>query len=82
MKSNWAAIPTILGKFLYLQISASIVDKSIVFNIVESKHDIATELVSIPMFSRTMISISKVTTTIIAKPSFSIIYYSMHDTSS
>ena len=44
-----------LGELFYMQISASIIEISIVFNIVESMHDTLTKMVSIPMFSRSVI---------------------------
>ena len=40
-----------LGEFV-MQIRASIIEIYILFNIVESMHDTATKMVSIPMFSR------------------------------
>ena len=41
MDSSWVNTPITLGKFLYMQISASIIAKSILFNIVENMHDTA-----------------------------------------
>ena len=39
MKSSWVITPTTLGKVLYRQISAAIIEKSVLFNTVESMHD-------------------------------------------
>jgi len=43
-----------------MQISASIIEKPILFNIVESMHDIVTQMVSIPMFSGSVIRINTI----------------------
>ena len=50
-------IPTTLEENFYMQISAMI-EKSILFNIVESMHDTVTKMVSISMFSRSIIRIN------------------------
>ena len=82
-----------LGEFFFMQISASIIEISILFNIVESMNDTVTQMVSIPMFSRSVIMINtiwnhqhiylfricKLATVIVAKPSFFNIYDSMLD---
>ena len=60
MKSSWVVTPTTLGNFFYMQIIASIIETSIVFNIVERMHDTVTKMVSIPMFSRTVIRINTI----------------------
>ena len=62
MKSRWVIIPTTLGKFFYMQISASIIEKSMLFNIVESiyMHDTLTKIVSIAMFSMSVIRINTI----------------------
>ena len=39
MKSSWVVTPTPLGNFVYMQISAAIIEKSVLFNTVESMHD-------------------------------------------
>ena len=39
MNSSWVVILTTLGKLLYMQISAAIIEKSVLFNIVENMHD-------------------------------------------
>ena len=44
-----------LGEFSYMQISASIIKINMLFNIVESMHDILTKMVSIAVFSRSVI---------------------------
>ena len=59
MKSSWVVILTTLGHF-YMQISASIIEKSILFNIVESMHDIVTKMVSNQIFSRSVIRINTI----------------------
>ena len=83
-KSSWVVIPTILGEFLYMQISAAIIETSMLFNIVKSMEDTVTKMVSVPIFSRSMIGINtirnykhvclvricKLATAIIAKPDF------------
>ena len=58
MQSNCIVIPQTLGKFVYMQISASTREKSILFNIVESVKDIVTNIASIPIFSRSIIKIN------------------------
>ena len=50
MKSRGVVTPTTLGTFFYMQISAYIIEKSILFNIVESMHDSVTKMVFIPAF--------------------------------
>jgi len=44
----------------YMQTSASIIERSIVFNTVESMHDSVTKMVSIPMFSKSLIKINTI----------------------
>ena len=39
LSSSWVVILKTLGKLFYMQISAFIIEKSILFNIVESMHD-------------------------------------------
>jgi len=53
MKSSLVVIPTTLGKLIYMQISASINEESILLNIVKSMHDTVTEMMSIPMSTAT-----------------------------
>jgi len=60
MKSSWVVILTTLGIFVYMQISAAIIEESILFNIIESMHNTFTKMVSIPMFSRSMIRINTI----------------------
>ena len=43
-----------------MQISASIIVKSVLFNIVASMHDTVTQIVSIPMFSGSVIRINTI----------------------
>ena len=76
-----------------MQVSASIIRHSILFNIVESMHDTLTKMVSVPMFSRSMIRIHtiwnqwhmylfricKLATAIVAKPTFFNSSDNMHD---
>ena len=76
-----------------MQISAAIIEKSSLFNIVENIHDSVTKMVSIPMFSRSKISINtlrnyrhiylfriwKLAAAIITNPSFFNFSDSMHD---
>jgi len=49
-----------LGEFFYMQISAYIIEKSILFNIAESMHDTFIKIVSTPMFSRPIIRINTI----------------------
>ena len=49
-----------LGEYFYMQISASSIEKYILFNIVESMHDTVTQIVSIPMFSGSVIRINTI----------------------
>ena len=79
-------------EIFYMQISASIIETSILFNIVESMDDTFRNMVSIPMFSRSVIRINttrndwhiylfricKLATAIIAKLSIFNISASMH----
>ena len=60
MKFSWVVIPTTMGKFLYMQISTSIIETSIPFNIVDSMHSTVTIIVSIPMFSSSMIRLNAI----------------------
>ena len=58
MKSSGVVTPTTLGNFVYLQISASIIENFILFHIVESMQDTVTKMVYIPILSRLMIMIN------------------------
>ena len=49
-----------LGELFYMQISASISEKSILFNIVESMHDAVTQMLSIAMFPGSVIRINTI----------------------
>ena len=49
-------------EFFYMQISAAIIEKSILFNTIVSIHDSITKLVSIPMCSIPMCSIIMIST--------------------
>ena len=40
-----------LGEFFYMQISEAIIEKSVLFNTVESMHDNVTKIMSMLMFS-------------------------------
>ena len=40
-----------LGEFFFMQISAAIIEKSVLFNTVESMHDNVTKIMSMLMFS-------------------------------
>ena len=60
MKSSWVITPITLGNLFYMQISDSIIEISILFNIVESMNDTVTKMVSIPMFSRSLSMINTI----------------------
>ena len=60
MNSSWVITPITLGNYFYMHISASIIEKSILFNIVESMHDTVTQIVSIPVFSGLVIRINTI----------------------
>ena len=61
MKSNWVVIPTALGEMFYCKlVPPCIIEKSILFNIVESMHDTVTKMMSMRMFSRSMIRINTI----------------------
>ena len=49
-----------LGEMFCMQISSSIAEKSILFDIVESVHNTVTKMASIPKFSRSLIRINTV----------------------
>ena len=53
-------IETTLGNLYYMQIGASIIEKYIGFNIVECMQDTVTKIVSIPMFSKSMIRVNTI----------------------
>ena len=49
-----------LGEMIYIQISAAIIKKTILFNIDKSVHDTGTKVTSMPMFSRSIIRINTI----------------------
>ena len=51
VKSSWVVTPTTLGKFVYMQISVAIIEKTVLFNNVESMHENVTKKMSMLMFS-------------------------------
>ena len=60
MNSSWVFTPITLGNFINMQISASIIENSILFNIVESMHDTLPLMVSISMFSWSVVRINTI----------------------
>ena len=60
MKSSWVVTRLTLGNFFYMQISAAIIEKPILFNIAENIHDYVTQIVSIPMLSWSLIKIDTI----------------------
>ena len=60
MKSSWTVIQPTLGKFLYMEISAAIVEIPISFNFVKNIHGTVTKIVSVPMCSRSVIKINTI----------------------
>ena len=60
INSSWVITPITLGNFFNMQISTSIIETFILFNIVESMHDTLTQMVSIPMFSGSVIRINTI----------------------
>ena len=57
---SWIFILTTLGNNFYMQISATIIEIPVLFNIIKTMHDTVTKMVSIHMFSRSMISINTI----------------------
>ena len=60
MNSSWVITPITLGNIFNMQISASIIENSILFNIVESMHDTLTLMVSTSMFSWSVVRINTI----------------------
>ena len=50
LKSSWVVTPITVGNF-FMQISTAIIEKSFLFNTVESMHDNVTKIMSMLIFS-------------------------------